>query len=206
MSDESSGTDRGVTERGGTDQEVVRVEVALPRTVPLSEIHRTADFRCAKSERIQGFFTNECPKFLAHNYCRVYVFPNPADPTQIWGYYTLSPSLLYRETMSNKERKDVPGIPAAPMVLIGFMGKHDGTEKGIGESLIVDAARRVYRNPDMAAWGLMLESEKGPDNPKLWAWYQTQGFKPARVTEHNPKLGVMYAPLRKLIPELAPSR
>jgi hypothetical protein len=48
------------------------------------------------------------------------------------------------------------------MMLIGFMGRHDGALKGLGSALIVDAARRVHRNPDLAAWGLMLDSEGGP--------------------------------------------
>jgi hypothetical protein len=86
------------------------------------------------------------------------------------------------------------------MMLIGFMGRHDGAPQGLGESLIVDAARRVYLNPDLAAWGLMLDSEGGPDNIKLWEWYRRQGFTPAKA---DPKLGVMYAPLKKLIPELS---
>ena len=89
-------------------------------------------------------------------------------------------------------------------MLIGFMGKHDGTETGLGESLLVDAARRVYMNRDLAAWGLILESEGGPENARLWAWYQKQGFKPARVTKENPNPRLMYAaPLQDLIPELA---
>jgi hypothetical protein len=53
-------------------------------------------------------------------------------------------------------------------VLIGFMGKQHG--KGHKRSsLIVDAARRVHRNPDIPAWGLMLDVEGGPYNEKLWA-------------------------------------
>jgi hypothetical protein len=46
----------------------------------------------------------------------------------------------------------------------------------------------------------MLDAEGGPKNAKLWEWYQKQGFKPAK--NEPEKLGVMYAPLVKLIPEL----
>jgi hypothetical protein len=84
------------------------------------------------------------------------------------------------------------------MVLIGYMGKQDGSPPGIGAALIVDAARRVRRNVDIPAWGLMLDSEGGPENKKLWAWYQSQGFVAAKADDRG--LGVMYAPLKKFSP------
>lgn len=87
------------------------------------------------------------------------------------------------------------------MALIGYMGRHDGAPKGIGSALLVDAARRVHRNQDLPAWGLMLDSEGGPENKKLWGWYQAQGFSPARTAPDRPS-GVMYGALRKFMPEL----
>jgi len=200
MPDESSGTDRGGTERGSPTSEAIRIEPL--QTVLLSDSHRTADFRCANSKRINDFFGKECPEYCRRNYCRVFVLPNPKDPNEIWGYYTLSPSIILRDRMTRSDRDSLI-IRTAPVMHIGFMGKHDGTAKGLGESLLVDAARRVYCNPDLAAWGLTLDSENGPENPKLWAWYQQQGFKPAKPETDHPKLGHMYAgPLQKLIPEL----
>jgi hypothetical protein len=89
------------------------------------------------------------------------------------------------------------GYPA-PMVRIGFMGRDDSSPKGFGAALLVDAARRVYRNGDIAAWGLVLESENGPDNKKLWEWYKAQGFKPCRGAHPHS----MYAPLSAFLPEL----
>lgn len=72
------------------------------------------------------------------------------------------------------------------MALIGYMGRYDQSTKGLGEALLVDAARRIHRNSDMLAWGLMLDSENGPKNPKLWSWYQSQGFIPAKaIDEHQ---------------------
>jgi hypothetical protein len=89
-------------------------------------------------------------------------------------------------------------------MLIGFMGRDDKAPTGLGESLIVDAARRVFVNPDLAAWGLMLDSDGGPNNKKLGEWYKEQGFTPAKddPDKPDPNRGVMYAPLKRLIPEL----
>jgi len=85
------------------------------------------------------------------------------------------------------------------MCLIGFMGRCDSAPKGIGEALIVDATRRVYRNPDIAAWGLMLDSEGAPDT-NLWKWYISQGFTSAK--DEGSSSGVLYGALKKFIPEL----
>jgi|SRR5208282_2580577 len=206
MHDESGGVNRRDAKRGGPSQEAVRVEPL--KTVHLSDSHRIQDFRCAKSKRINEFFGSECPELLARNYCRVFILPNPADATEVWGFYTLSPSLLPRpRTTRSDQDRTVKGLPV-PMVRIGYMGRHDGAPKGLGASLIVDAARRVYLNDGLAAWGLMLDSEGGPNNPQLWAWYQKQGFVIARPDPDDknppdPNRGIMYAALRKLIPELA---
>jgi hypothetical protein len=45
---------------------------------------------------------------------------------------------------------------------------------------------------------IVLESDGGPENTKLWAWYRAQGFKPCRGAHAHS----MYAPLSAFIPEL----
>ena len=169
-------------------------------TGPLCADHRIRDFSCKLSERITGFFHKEAAYLVPGNYCRVFVAPDPNDPTHIWGYYTLSAALLVKEHLSNSDEKkavrEYLGYPA-PMVRIGFMGRDDTSPKGFGRGLLIDAARRVHRNEDIAAWGLVLESEGGEQNAKLWKWYQEQGFKPCRKTPNS-----MYGSLAGFIPEL----
>src|ERR1019366_4368951 len=137
-------------------------------------------------------------RMLVPNYCRVFIAPNPSDIDQIWGYYTLSAALLMKTQLTGSDEKRASknflGYPA-PMVRIGFMGRDDKAVSGFGASLIVDAARRVHRNGDIAAWGLVLEPEGGPENSKLWDWYQKQGLKPCRNTP-----GSMYGPLLAFLP------
>jgi hypothetical protein len=71
------------------------------------------------------------------------------------------------------------GLPI-PMALIGFMGRDDGPTVGPGVALVVDAARRVHRRTDFAAWGLMLDCKGGEANAKLWSWCIDQRFTPAK--------------------------
>lgn len=187
-------------EGGGIDPQPISEERIV--TVPLNAGHRTADFKCGNSERIAGFFSKEA-KVLVPNYCRVFVAPNPEDDTQIWGFYTLSAAILVKTSLSGTDEKRVSknymGYPA-PMIRVGFMGRDDTSVKGFGALLIVDAARRVHRNRDIGAWGLVLEFEGGPDkNPKLWAWYLAQGFKACRS---GPQPNSMYGALSAFLPEL----
>jgi hypothetical protein len=192
------------SEGGGTPAELVEKEAL--ETVALSDKHRTVDFKCSKSARVAGFFTAEARVLVPGNYCRVFVYENPDDPTEVWGYYTLSASLLFKENLSGSDEKkaarDYLGYPA-PMVRIGFMGRSDSSPKHLGAGLIVDAARRVYLNKDIAAWGLVLEPEGGQENQGLWRYYLDQGFKPCRSKpdERAPRQS-MYGSLGAFLPEL----
>ena len=145
----------GIDSRGGASASaVVREEEEELRTVHFDpELHRTKEFVCKKSDRIQGFFANEAVTMVPRLYCRVFILPkapspddptDQADPSQIWGYYTLSAGLLYKETMSRPDERKVLPYPA-PVVRIGFMGTDDRAPRGLGRGLLIDAARRVYR-------------------------------------------------------------
>jgi hypothetical protein len=168
-------------------------------TEHLAARHKSDHFKCSNSQRVQDFFKVEAP-FLVPRYCRAFVATEPNNPDNIWGYYSLSAAVVVKENLSGADEKrvsrDFKGY-ATPMIRIGFMGKSDDAPKGFGSALVVDAARRVHRNHDIAAWGLMLESEGGASNKKLYAWYQAQGFKVCRQLSNS-----LYVPITSLIPEL----
>src|SRR5215469_18751304 len=86
-------------------------------TVPLDGSHRVDAFKCSRSERVQGFIQGACKEFLKHNYCKVFVWPNPDDPTDVLGYYSLSSSLIFRAELSGSLQKKVPGGIPVPVVL-----------------------------------------------------------------------------------------
>jgi hypothetical protein len=56
---------------------------------------------------------------------------------------------------------------------------------------------------DLPAWGLVLDSEGGPGNKKLWQWYLSNGFVAAKPESEGAESAVFYGTLRKFIPELA---
>ena len=191
-------------ESGGTVTDDIARPSAAPaletepslETVRLNPTHRNRDFICSKSERVTKFLREQAQSWIELRYCGVFVFPNPDDPTDIWGYYTLSQFFVTRDEMRNKDKKRQL-LHAVPLAQIGFMGKADGTAAGIGAILLTDAARRVHRSLDIPAWGLTLEPEGGKENAKLWAWYQRAGFIELKATPNR-----VYAPYENLIPEL----
>jgi hypothetical protein len=103
----------------------------------------------------------------------VFVLAHADDLSLVCGYYTLTAALIQRASVSTQHQKKVPpGIPV-PLIRIGYMGRDDSTAPNLGAALVVDAARRVYRNLDIAAWGLVLDAEG--QNEKLMARYVALG-------------------------------
>lgn len=193
MHDRANGTN-GVDSRGIGIPAQVQEDPLV--SVALSEQHQRDRFCCSGSARVQSFLRAECNEFIRMNYCRVFVIEDDNDPSCLLGYYSISPSLVVRSGVSGSVQKRLPGGIPIPVILIGFMGRDDNSPKGIGAALILDAARRVHRNRDIAAWGLTLDAEGGPANPKLWNWYIKQGFSPAKILERP---ALMYAPLAKFM-------
>jgi hypothetical protein len=84
------------------------------------------------------------------------------------------------------------------MMKIGFLGRDDSAPKGLGEALLVDAARRVYRSDDTAGAALILDSEGGPGT-RLYEWYrEVMKFEPIRRDGQD--TGALYCPLGRLLP------
>jgi hypothetical protein len=172
-----------------------RTEAPL-KTIRLNGAHCVRDFTC-DSERVTCFIREKAALWVERRYCGVFVLSDPNDPTNVLGFYTLSQYVLSRDEMTNRHRS-IALQKDMPLVLIGYMGRNRGTQKGLGAALVVDAARRAYRSLDIPAVGLAVEPEGGIDNPKLWAWYGRVGFTPAKTIKR-----LMYGPYEAFIPELS---
>ena len=141
------------------------------------------------------------PRLVRAAYTKVFVYQNPDDPNQIWGYYTLSPAGIRYNDLSGSQKRRVPGSIPVPVARIGFLARDDRAPAKLGAGLLVDAARRVLRSDAMTAWGVILEPDGGSlANPRLWNWYQDKmGFTPIK-DEQGEETGSMYCPLVRLIP------
>ena len=142
------------------------------------------------------------PRLVKAAYTKVFIFENPADRAQIWGYYTLSPAQIRHCDLSKSQQNQVPGSIPVALARIGFLAKDDRAPPKLGAALLIDAARRVFRSDAMTAWGIILEPEGGRGNAKLWNWYEsTMGFTPILPDEAGAEPRSMYCPLKRLMPE-----
>jgi hypothetical protein len=136
---------------------------ALKTTRYRPAFHRAADFRCAKSPRVQGFLTGDYQRFAKTNYCKALILPNPDDETGIWGYYTLSPYKIEPQELSRKQRGAFRGSLPIPMILVGFMGKDDSAPPRLGRSVAC-----CYGSPCLSQ---RRYCRGGPDTRiRRWPW------------------------------------
>ena len=169
-------------------------------TVPLDRrLHRTDQFTCVRSERVQEFFRVDRDHLVQKNYAKVFVISNPVDPGQVWGFYSLSATIVDKNFASTQLQKKIPrGLPV-PMALIGYMGRDDQAPKGLGATLLVDAARRISRIADIGIWGIALHAENDDLATKF---YLKAGFMRAKQAPGGDPVprGLMFAPLASLLP------
>jgi hypothetical protein len=182
---------------GGSREIAPGLDLKPLGTIRLSAAHNVSDFT-SKSERIQRFIRSEAQTYTGQRYCSVNVWPDPADPSKILGFYSLASCSIERGELNNRfQRKAIGGIPV-PMALIGFMGKAATAPKGFGAVLIHDAALRASRSEDLPVWGLALH----PENERLAKYYDDLSFTRGMVwTRDNSKRLLMYAPLSTLLPK-----
>jgi hypothetical protein len=155
--------------------------------------HNFKGICCDRSQRVREFVRERHPEFIEKEYCKIFVLPDPRAPETILGFYTLSPGLVDKTDMSNRDqRAAIRGLPI-PMFLVGYLGRDDGCSKdlSLGGVLIRDAALRVALNPDIACWGLYLDAE----NEQLARWYEEKML--FRRTKSDPLK--LYATLSTLL-------
>jgi len=180
MPDSTPSADTGGVAGTGNAGGIPEEKTGALATTPITDYHSTSTFRCSKSSRVEQFFIKEWPLLRERNYCKVFVLEDNDNPSTILGYYTLSSAILLKENLSNSDEKNSPLGMHAPMVRIGFMGKHDKAMRGTGALLAVDAAKRVMQIADLGIWGIVLEPELGTGDNKLADFYRSLGFKTCR--------------------------
>ncbi len=196
MHDEPKGAD-GSAQGGNQANTGIAPEDPLS-TIPLSADHDVSGFLCTRSNNVKEFLTKTATNWVLARCSRVFIFPNPDNPKQIWGYYSLSASVIAPAALGPGHAGKLPRI-LTPMALLGYMGRHDEAPKGLGAGLVHDAALRVSRAGEhLGIWGIWLNAE----TEGLIKWYERLGF--ARAIPKNPAdppSKQMYAPLEALLPE-----
>ena len=105
------------------------------------------------------------------------------------GYYTLSATSVFFDSLPEAFRKRLPRYPAVPAALLGRSAvdlQHRG--KGLGEALLLDAVRRTLR-ADLAAAIFVVDAK----NEEATRFYRTYSF-----LEIGPGLTKLYLPTTEI--------
>jgi predicted GNAT family N-acyltransferase len=93
----------------------------------------------------------------------------------VLGFYTLSMANVETTTLPRKHRSNVPSHPL-PVALIGRLARDlRARGQGVGETLLVDAFRRIVPAASaIGCYGVIVDAK---DSDAL-AFYQPYGFEP----------------------------
>ena len=139
--------------------------------------HNRSSFRCGKPE-LDDFLKNQA---LRHRKLGVSLtqvlpalMPDSHDKSGINAFYTISPSLILRETLPAKMAKKLPQYPV-PVSLIAQLGVHiDMQGSGLGGVTLVECLKYLYGiSKSYAAVGVVVDCLDADARN----FYQHYGFK-----------------------------
>jgi hypothetical protein len=202
MHRQSEGSGAGVS--GGSSTPSGAIEEII--SVPLAPHHNVSAFK-SRSKGVQKFLTKNAASWQTARACRVFVFENPDNKSEVLAYYTLSSSALGGPQIPESDRVGFPSYVRIPMAQLGHMGRHDvPATKGVGTGILYDAALRVARSRlDVDSLGIWLTPDAA-GGQTLQDWYKRWGFDSVLRDPEKPNAQViMYSKLEPLIEALRPT-
>lgn len=146
-----------------------------PRRViePLGAHHDRAGFSCGEAA-LDGYLARQASQDARRRVARVFVAVGDA-PSTIDGYYTLSALGFDKQGRPAPVARRLPHhpIPAALAGRLAVDRRRQG--RGLGETLLIDAIRRVLAvTPSLAVYAIVVDAK----NTAAQAFYQRFGFQP----------------------------
>lgn len=153
-----------------------------PRLViePLGPQHDRDSFMCGEPA-VDDYLRRRASQDTRRRVARVFVAVGAA-PEEIAGYYTLSAASFEKDELPAGIARRLPHYPV-PAVVVGRLAVSRSFQgRGLGETLLLDAVRRVVRaSATIAAYAVVVDAknEAGP------AFYERYGFQPFPSTRHR---------------------
>lgn len=146
-----------------------------PRLViePLGPQHDRESFACGEPA-LDDYLRRRASQDTRRRVARVFVAAGAA-PGEIAGYYTLSAASFEKDELPAGIAKRLPHYPV-PAVVIGRLAVSRSFQgRGLGETLLLDAIRRVVRaSASIAAYAIVVDAK----NDAARAFYERYGFRP----------------------------
>lgn len=165
------GPDAGAAQGDGSTAEERLTELLC---VPIAEADTASDFDCGVTA-LNTWFHKRALQNDRRGLGKTYVLRGPNRPPSVLGFYTLSMAVVETSTLPRKHRGNVPAHPL-PVALIGRLARDlRARGQGVGETLLVDAFRRIL--PAAAVLGCYGVIVDAKDSDAL-AFYERYGFEP----------------------------
>jgi ribosomal protein S18 acetylase RimI-like enzyme len=150
----------------------VSVDERAPVTLPLSTDHDRASFSCGEPA-LDVYLQRQASQDVKRRVAQVFVLPGDA-PRRIDGYYSLSAASFGKAELPHELAKRLPHYPV-PAVVLGRLAVDRARQgRGIGETLLIDAARRVLRaSAAIAVYAILVDAK----DDRAQAFYERYGFR-----------------------------
>lgn len=137
-----------------------------------AKLHDRTSFQCGEPA-LDEFLQKYAAQQHAKGINTVFVLVDPAQPTQIVGFYTLSAAQIDAQQLGDAERKKLPRYPV-PCFRMGRLARHrDHQDAGLGEILIGCAINRCLQARRLVdAYALLVDAK----HEKAKSLYEHYGF------------------------------
>ena len=139
---------------------------------PLDRGHDRAAFSCGEPA-LDSYLRRQASQDVRRRVAQIFVALGDA-PGQIAGYYSLSAASFEKEELPTEPAKRLPHYPVPAAVLGRLAVDLTWRGRGLGEALLIDAARRVLRaSAALAVYAIVVDAK----NDRARTFYERYGFR-----------------------------
>jgi ribosomal protein S18 acetylase RimI-like enzyme len=148
------------------------VDEAVTLIEPLGPHHDRAAFSCGEPA-LDAYLQRQASQDIRRRVAQVFVAIGEM-PGKIAGYYSLSAASFEKNALPPEVGKRLPHYPV-PAAVLGRLAVDRGQQgRGLGETLLLDAIRRVVRaSAAMAVYALIVDAK----NERAKTFYERYGFR-----------------------------
>jgi ribosomal protein S18 acetylase RimI-like enzyme len=147
------------------------VDEPVPVIEPLGPHHDRAAFACGEPA-LDAYLQRQASQDIRRRVAQVFVALGAIG--KIVGYYSLSAANFQKEELPSPLAKRLPHYPVPAAVLGRLAVDREQQGHGLGETLLLDAIRRVIRaSTMMAVYAIIVDAK----NARAQAFYERYGFR-----------------------------
>ena len=144
----------------------------FPLIEPLGSYHDRATFSCGEPA-LDIYLQRQASQDMRRRVAQGFVAVGDA-PGKIAGYYSLSAASFEKDALPPELAKRLPHYPVSAAVLGRLAIDRAQQGRGLGETLLLDAIRRVVRaSTTIAVYAVVVDAK----NERAQAFYERYGFR-----------------------------